>query len=68
VAKEPTGKIGVHTLFTADELVRERQARHQAPLLEPEDRCGGAREKIPLTVVKATRQSLTKIDFWSESA
>ena len=45
---EQTGKIGVHTLVTADELVRECQARHQASLLEPEYRCKGAREKDSL--------------------
>jgi hypothetical protein len=37
VGEKEAGKVGVETLITGDELVRERQARHEASLLEPED-------------------------------
>ncbi|KAG1884423.1 hypothetical protein F4604DRAFT_1677050 [Suillus subluteus] len=37
-AKEQASKIGVRTLITADELVRERKTRHETTLLE-EDGC-----------------------------
>ena len=37
VAEEQAGEVGVHTLVTTDEFVQKCQARHQAPLLEPED-------------------------------
>ena len=36
VTEEQTHEIGVHALITADELVREGKAGHQAPL-QPED-------------------------------
>jgi hypothetical protein len=45
VAEQQTSKVGVHTLVTADELVREGETGHQAPLLEPEDGSEGVREK-----------------------
>lgn len=38
VAKEQTREIGVHTLIAADELIRESEARHEAPFLHPENR------------------------------
>lgn len=41
VTEEQARKVRVHTLITRDELVRERQTRHETTLLEPED--GGER-------------------------
>jgi hypothetical protein len=38
VREEEASKVGVHTLITRDELVRERETRHQSALLQPEDR------------------------------
>ena len=38
----------MHALVTADELVGEREARHEATLLEPEDGREGAREEDTL--------------------
>lgn len=42
-----TSMIGTSThrvrpLVPADQLIRERQARHKAPLLQPEDGCEAA--------------------------
>ena len=37
MGEEQAGKVGVHALITADELIRERKARHEATLLETED-------------------------------
>lgn len=48
VRVEQTGKVGVETFVTRDELVAEGQARHQATLLEPEDGRKRAREEDAL--------------------
>ena len=48
VAEEQAREVGVHTLITADEFVGERQTRHEPTLLEPENRCEGAREENAL--------------------
>jgi hypothetical protein len=36
MGEEQAGKIGVHALITADELIREGKPQHEATLLEPE--------------------------------
>lgn len=43
MGEEETGKVGVETLITRDELVREGETRHETSLLEPED--GGERTR-----------------------
>ena len=48
VAEEQASEVGVHTLITADQLVREGQTRHETTLLEPEDRGKGAGEENTL--------------------
>ena len=48
VAKEETGKVGVHTLVTRDEFVRKGETRHKATLLEPENRRKRSREEDTL--------------------
>lgn len=45
VREQQAGEVSVQTLVARDELVREGQARHQAPLLEPEDGGEGAAEE-----------------------
>lgn len=41
---EEAGEIPVEPLVAADELVRESEPRHEAPLLEPEDGAEAAEE------------------------
>lgn len=48
MAEEQASEVGVHTLITADQLVREGQTRHETTLLEPEDRGKGAGEENTL--------------------
>lgn len=43
-----TGKVGVKTLITRDELVGKGQTRHEATLLEPEDGSEGAAKEDTL--------------------
>jgi hypothetical protein len=38
VTEEQTHEVGVHALLTADELVREGKAGHQAPLQQEDGR------------------------------
>lgn len=45
MGEEETGKVGVETLVTRDELVREGETRHETSLLEPEDGGERTREK-----------------------
>lgn len=45
---EPEGRATVCYLVSADELVGEGQAGHQASFLQPEDGCKGPREKNAL--------------------
>jgi hypothetical protein len=37
MGEKQAGKIGVHALITADELIRKGEPRHEATLLEPKD-------------------------------
>ena len=55
VAEEDTGKVGVHTLVTADELIRKSKTGHQAALLQPEDGRKGAREENTLDSGKGNK-------------
>lgn len=48
VREQQAGEVSVHALVTRDQLVGEGQARHQATLLEPEDRGKGTREEDTL--------------------
>lgn len=48
VGEEQARKVGVETLVARDELVGEGEARHEAALLEPEDRGERAREEDAL--------------------
>ena len=48
VGKQQARKVGVETLVTRNELVRECQSRHEAALLEPKDGRKRAREKDTL--------------------
>ena len=45
VGEKKAGKVGVEPLITGDEFVGESQARHKAPLLQPEDGGEGATEE-----------------------
>ena len=45
---EETRKVGVHTLVTADQLIRESQTGHETTLLEPKDGSEGAGEEDTL--------------------
>mmetsp|Transcript_51441 Transcript_51441/g.112776 ORF Transcript_51441/g.112776 Transcript_51441/m.112776 type:complete len:335 (+) Transcript_51441:158-1162(+) len=47
-AVEQAGEIRVQPLVTGDHLIRERQTRHQPPLLEPENSAEGSTEQNPL--------------------
>ena len=48
VGEEETGKVGVKTLVSRDELVGEGESGHETSLLEPEDRGEGSREEDSL--------------------
>ena len=48
VAEEQAREVGMHPLITRDELVGESKARHEATLLEPEDRGERTREEDTL--------------------
>lgn len=48
VREQQAGKVGVETLVTRDQLVRESQTRHHATLLQPEDRSERSREENTL--------------------
>jgi len=39
VSEEQASKVGVQTLISRDQLVREGKTGHETSLLEPEDRC-----------------------------
>lgn len=52
VAVQQACKVGVQTLVSTDELVRERQTAHKAALLEPEDSRKRTREKDALDTGK----------------
>lgn len=48
VTEEQACEIGMHPLVSRNELVAERQARHQATLLQPEDGREGSAEENAL--------------------
>lgn len=48
LSKQQAREVGVESLVSADELVREAQPGHQAPLLEPEDRAEATRKEDSL--------------------
>ena len=49
LAEEEAGKVGVHTLITADKFVRQGKSRHEPSLLlHPEDGREGAGEEDAL--------------------
>ena len=45
MGEQQTGEICVKTFIAGDELVGEGQSRHQAALLQPEDRCERSAEE-----------------------
>ncbi len=55
VREEQAGKVGVETLVTRDELVRERETGHQATLLQPKDRGKRAGEEDTLNGSKCNQ-------------
>ncbi|KAI6757362.1 hypothetical protein HG531_003187 [Fusarium graminearum] len=55
VRVEETGKVGVKTLITRNELVRKAQTRHEATLLEPEDGSKGTAEEDTLNGSKSNK-------------
>lgn len=59
LAEEQAGKLGVHTLVTADELVGEGKAGHKTTLLKPEDSTEGTGEEDTLNGGK-THEALGK--------
>jgi len=48
VTEQEASEVGVHTLITRDEFVREGQAGHKTAFLEPENGREGAAEKDAL--------------------
>lgn len=46
------GEICVQSLVTRDELIGEREPRHEAPLFQPEDRTETSAEEDPLYTSK----------------
>lgn len=56
---QETGKVGVETFVTADELVGEGETGHQATLLEPKDGSKGTGEEDTLNSSKGN-ETLTK--------
>jgi hypothetical protein len=48
VGEEETGKVGVETLVSGDELVGECKSGHESSLLEPEDGSERSREEDTL--------------------
>jgi hypothetical protein len=48
MGEEQTSEVGVETLVTRDQLVREGEPSHQPTLLQPEDGCEGTTEEDTL--------------------
>lgn len=62
MGEEETGKIGVETLVSRDELVREGETRHETSLLKPEDGRERTREEDTLHGSKSN-ESLAETRF-----
>lgn len=62
MGEEETGKVGVETLVSRDELVREGETRHETSLLKPEDGRERTREEDTLHGSKSN-ESLAETRF-----